>query len=69
MTRATAWLTTGCVAVIAVCFVVLPHPWEGPTLLTFSTSHGVHVSDLVVAAVAAAVLAAVWRRTRRARRR
>ncbi len=65
MNRAAAWLTTGCVAIVAAGFVVLPHPWEGPVLLAFSQGHGLHVSDLVVVAVAAAVLAAIWRRPRR----
>lgn len=65
MSRATAWLATACVAGIAACFVIVDHPLEGPVLLSFSQDHGLHVSDLVVAAVAAAVLAAVWRRTRR----
>jgi hypothetical protein len=38
-------------------WVVRPHPFEGPNLLTFISDHGVHLGDLLGVVIAAVL---VW---------
>ena len=49
------WLRGAVLAALLMAWVVLPHPWEGPVVWSITDTHGVHVADLVGAAVVAAL--------------
>ena len=50
-----------CVSVTGalVAWVLIPHRWEGPVVLTITDSHGVHQGDLYGVALGAVVVALV----------
>lgn len=52
-------VAVGMLGVLAVIVIPGSDPWSGPVLLTLSRTHGVHLADLGVVALGAALLAAV----------
>jgi hypothetical protein len=62
----TTAVTVGCfVTAFIVALIVADYPDEGPILVAFSDTHGIHVGDLVLVAVwvmMTAGLVAIWRR-------
>ena len=49
------------VLVLAAWVIPGSKPWSGPVLLSLTASHGVHVADLGVVALAAVVAVAAYR--------
>jgi len=58
-------LLTALVAAAATVSLLGNPPWAGPVLATLSSSHGVHLGDVVVAVGAVLTVAAVWLLPRR----
>jgi hypothetical protein len=68
--RTTRGVGAAALLVVALAAVVLPGSswWSGPVLLTLTRTHGVHLTDLSVVAMALAVAVAACRQVALARR-
>lgn len=47
------WLRAAILLALLAVWVLLPHGWEGPVVWSLSDTHGVHLTDLVGAALVA----------------
>lgn len=53
------------ICVFALLAIFTEHPFQGPVIYSIDKDHGVHITDLFVLALTAAVLAWCWWTNRR----